>query len=107
MNALSIAAQLGLSPLPAKTATGRKHVPDGCLTVKSGGPIAEVRQKAADRRDYIVSELILSGPMTGAEIAEFTGANANTSAEDLKVLIEGGRIKKRQHKGENIYWVPQ
>lgn len=107
MNALSIAAQLGLAPLPAKTATGRKHIPDGCLSVKSGGPIAEVRQKAADRRDYIVQELILSGPMTGAEIAEFTGANANTSAEDLKVLIEVGRIKKRQHKAENLYWVPQ
>lgn len=94
----------GQKPLPAKTATGRKHIPDGCLSVKSGEPIAEVRQKAADRRDYIVSELILSGPMTGAEIAEFTGANANTSAEDLKVLIEAGRIKKRQHKAENLYW---
>lgn len=102
-----IAMFLGLAPIPKKTATGRKHIPEGCLAVKSGGAIAEVRQKAADRRDYIVSELILSGPMTGAEIAEFTEANANTSAEDLKVLLEAGRIKKRQHKAENLYWVPR
>lgn len=102
---ISIAMQLGHAPLPTKTAAGRKHTPEGCNTVKSGGPIAEVRQKANDRRDYIVSELVLSGPMTAAEIAEFSGANANTSAEDVKVLVKAERIKKRQHKGENLYWV--
>lgn len=102
-----IAMLLGLTPMPKKTAAGRKHIPEGCLSVKSGGAIAEVRQKAADRRDYIVQELVLSGPMTGAEIAEFTEANAATSAEDLKVLVDSGRVKKRMHKAENLYWVQQ
>lgn len=104
---IDLALLTGQKPLPTKTATGRQHIPEGCLSVKSGGAIAEVRQKAADRRDYIVQELILSGPMTGAEIAEFTDANANTSAEDLKVLVESGRVKKRMHKAENLYWVAQ
>lgn len=103
-----IAMLLGLAPMPKKTATGRKHIPEGCLSVKSvGGPCEAVRQKAAERRDYIVQELTLSGPMTGIEIAELTGANANTSAEDLKVLIACERIKKRMHKAENLYWVAQ
>lgn len=104
---IDIAMLTGQKPLPTKTATGRKHIPEGYSTAKSGGTKECIRQKAAQRRDYIVQELLMSGPMTAMEIVEFTEANANICAEDMKVLIASGRVKKRMHKAENLYWAAQ
>jgi predicted HTH transcriptional regulator len=101
---ISLAMQLGYAALPAKTVSGRKHIPDGYSESRPGGSVADVFRKAADRRDLIVRELALSGPMTAGEIVELTGANKNTSNEDMKVLLKSERVKKRQHKGDNIYW---
>lgn len=107
--AITIAMQLGLQPIPAKTAkNGRKHIPEGYQekteSRQKGGTTKRVRDQAAERRKSIFHAL-RDEPMSSQELQDLAEVSGSIIEEDVRVLAKTSGVKKKMHKGENIYWV--
>ena len=90
-------------PEPKKKAKGRVHTADG-------KPPKEIhkrtdRSEAIAKRWEAIEALCRIEPTTMVELKEALGFREGTLADDLKKMVAAGRLKSREHRRENVYWV--
>lgn len=93
---------LGITPIQTR---GGRHV-HGSLSVEDSGDQHYTPEGAREeRKSAVVVSLKGEGPMSRFELAQLYEVAEDTMKKDLEELIEEGRVQKRLHKNEAIYWV--
>lgn len=93
---------LGITPVQTR---GGRHV-HGALSIDYEDEHEYAPPGAREARmDAVVVSLKCEGPMSRFELAQLYEVAEDTMKKDLEVLVEGGRVEKRMHKNEMIYWI--
>lgn len=103
----SIAMQLGLAPLPAKTVKGRPHRADGSTPERKQNKVGVLSraERTAERRARILHLIDRDGPATYSDIRESLGIPAakDTIRLDLAELAAEGKLRMEPRGQAFVY----